>query len=177
MQKKVLLWQKQKKVRDHCHYTGKFRGAAHSECNLICKAPKEIRVVFHNGSAYDDHFIIKQLAEELEGEFKYLGENAEKYITFSVPLKKENGKIIITYKLKFIDSYRFMPTSLSNIVDSFSWIYDKKCKKCMERKKIRLNCEFIGFKNDRLNYKYKECKKSYTNLTNESTKKSQWWSR
>ena len=109
-----------KKVRDHCHYTGKFRGAAHSECNLICKAPKEIRVVFHNGSAYDDHFIIKQLAEELEGEFKYLGENAEKYITFSVPLKKENGKIIITYKLKFIDSYRFMPTSLSNIVDSFS---------------------------------------------------------
>ena len=82
MQKKVLLWQKQKKARDHCHYTGKFRGAAHSECNLIYKVPKEIRVVFHNGSAYDDHFIIKQLAEELEGKFKYLGENAEKYITF-----------------------------------------------------------------------------------------------
>ena len=118
--KKFCYDKNKKKVRDHCHYTGKFRGAAHSECNLICKAPKEIRVVFHNGSAYDDHFIIKQLAEELEGEFKYLGENAEKYITFSVPLKKENGKIIITYKLKFIDSYRFMPTSLSNIVDSFS---------------------------------------------------------
>ena len=118
--KKFCYDKNKKKVRDHCHYTGKFRGAAHSECNLICKAPKEIRVVFHNGSAYDDHFIIKQLAEELEGEFKYLGENAEKYITFSVPLKKENGKIIIIYKLKFIDSYRFMPTSLSNIVDSFS---------------------------------------------------------
>ena len=80
--KKFCYDKNKKKVRDHCHYTGKFRGAAHSECNLICKAPKEIRVVFHNGSAYDDHFIIKQLAEELEGKFKYLGENAEKYITF-----------------------------------------------------------------------------------------------
>ena len=38
------------KVRDHCHYTGKFRGAAHSICNLRCKTPKEILVVFHNGS-------------------------------------------------------------------------------------------------------------------------------
>ena len=43
------------KVRDHCHYTGKFRGAAHSICNLRYKTPKEILVVFHNGSTYDYH--------------------------------------------------------------------------------------------------------------------------
>ena len=88
-----------------------------------------------------------------------------------MPLKKENdnGKKI-TYKLKFIDSYRFMSTSLSNLVDNLSGIYNKGCKKCMERKRIRLNCEFIGFKNGRLNYKCKECKKSYTKLTNESIK-------
>ena len=78
------------KVRDHCHYTGIFRGAAHSECNLRYKVPKETSVVFHNGSTYDYHFIIKQLAEEFEGEFECLGENTEKYITFSVSLKKEN---------------------------------------------------------------------------------------
>ena len=47
------------KVRDHCHYTGKFRGAAHSICNLRYKTPKEIPVVFRNGSTYDYHFIIK----------------------------------------------------------------------------------------------------------------------
>ena len=47
------------KVRDHCHYTGKFRGAAHNICNLRYKIPKEIPVVFHNGSTYDYHFIIK----------------------------------------------------------------------------------------------------------------------
>ena len=53
------------KVRDHCNYTGKFRGAAHSICNLRYKRPKEIPVVFQNDSKYDDHFIIKQLAKEL----------------------------------------------------------------------------------------------------------------
>ena len=52
-----------------------------------------------------------------------------------MPLKKEDdGKI--TYKLKFIDSYRFMQTSLSSLVDNLSGVYDKACKKCIERKKI-----------------------------------------
>ena len=77
------------KVRDHCHYTGKFRGAAHNICNLRHKVPKKIPIVFHNGSTYDYHFIIKQLAEEFKGQFECLGENTEKYITFSVPIKKE----------------------------------------------------------------------------------------
>ena len=49
------------KVRDHCHYTGKYRGAAHNICNLRYKIPKEIPIVFHNGSTYDYHFIIKEL--------------------------------------------------------------------------------------------------------------------
>ena len=52
------------KVRDHCHYTGEFRGAAHSICNLRYKTPKEIPVVFHNSSTYDYHFIISQLAKD-----------------------------------------------------------------------------------------------------------------
>ena len=94
-----------KKVKDHCHYTGKFRGAAHSICNLRYKVQREIPVKIHNGSKYDYHFIIKELAEEFKGQFECLGENTEKYITFSVPIKKENedGKTI-TYKIKFIDT-------------------------------------------------------------------------
>ena len=88
--KKIFNDKNQKKVKDHCHYTRKFRGAAHGECNLRYKVPKEIPVVFHNGSTYDYHFIIKKLAEEFEGEFECLGENTEKYITFSVLLNKEN---------------------------------------------------------------------------------------
>ena len=56
------------------------------------KIPKEIPAVFHNGSTYHYRFIIKELAEEFEGEVEYFGENTEKYITFSVPIKKEITK-------------------------------------------------------------------------------------
>ena len=86
------------KVRDHCHYTGKYKGAAHNVCNLRYKVPKEIPVVFHDGSTYNYHFIIKELVKEFEGNFDCLGENTEKYITFSVSLKKkiQNKNIEIT---------------------------------------------------------------------------------
>ena len=60
------------KVRDPCHYTEKYRGAAHDICNLRYKITKEIPVVFHNGSKYDYHFIIKELAEELKVEFEWM---------------------------------------------------------------------------------------------------------
>ena len=55
------------KVKDHCHYTGKYRSAAHDICNLRYKITKEIPVVLHNGSTFDYHFTIKELAEEFEG--------------------------------------------------------------------------------------------------------------
>ena len=90
-------------------------------------------MVFHNGSTYDYHFIIKQLTRKFKGYFECLGENTEKYITFSVPIKKvidnDNDKDkdkTVTYKLKFIDSYRFMQDSLSNLVDNLSGIDNKK---------------------------------------------------
>ena len=121
------------KVRDHCHYMGKYRGAAHNICNLRYKVPKEIPIVFHNGSIYDYHFIIKELVKEFEGNFECLGENTEKYITFSVPIKKkiENKDLEITYKIKFIDGYRFMSSSLSKLVDNLSeGIHNNKCLDC-----------------------------------------------
>ena len=60
------------KLGDHCHYTGKYRGAAHNICNLRYKIPKEISVVFHNGSTYDYHCIINKLAKEFDGQFEWL---------------------------------------------------------------------------------------------------------
>ena len=126
--------------KDHCHYTGKYRGAAHDTCNLRYKILKEIPVVFHNGSRYDYHFIVRELAEEFEEEFECLGENTEKYITFSVPIKKQitkkyknrNGKIIkISCKINFIDSCRFMLTSLSNLVSNLSeGLHNDSCIDC-----------------------------------------------
>ena len=135
------------KVRDHCHYTGKFRGAAHSICNLRYKTPKEIPIVFHNGFTYDYHFINNKLAREFDGQLECLGQNTEKHITFSVPINKEldNGETT-TYTLKFIDSFRFMSTSLSSPVDNISQICKKKCKGCEERRKIKSVCNFIRLK-------------------------------
>ena len=92
-----------RKIKDHCHYTGKFRGAAHSKCNLNFKVPKDIPIIIDNAS-YGTNFIINQLAEDFKGERNFMEENMEKYITFSAAIKKEcdNGKTI-THKLRFVD--------------------------------------------------------------------------
>ena len=109
-----------RKVRDHCHYTGKYRGVAHSKCNLKYKIVKEIPVLFHNESAYDYHFIIKYLAREFKGNFECLGENTEKYISFTVSFKKVINDKKIKCRIRISDSYRFMHDSLSNLVDNLS---------------------------------------------------------
>ena len=146
------------KVRDHCHYTGKYRGAAHNICNLRYKVPKEIPIVFHNGTIYDCHFKMKELVKEVEGNFECLGENTEKYITFSVPIKKkiENKDLEITYKIKFIDSFRFMASSLSKLVDNLSErIHNNKCSDCGS------NLDYIKIKNEKLILECYNCKQRY----------------
>ena len=138
--------EKYHKVKNYCHYTGKYRGAAHNICNLRCKTPKEIPAIFHDGSTYDYHLIIKELVKEFEGQFECLGENTEKYITFSVPIKKQfdNGKTI-TYKIKFIDSYRFMSSSLSSLVDNLSnGLHSEKCADC------KSHLDYVSIKDDKL---------------------------
>ena len=95
-----------------------------------------------------------------------------KYITFSVRINKkfDNGKTI-TYKLKFIDSFRFMSTLLSSLVDNLSETYKKECKGCKERKKIKSACDLIGLRNIKLYYKCKECKKGQLKSINGLIKK------
>ena len=174
------------KVRDHCHYTGKYRGAAHNICNFRYKVPKEIPVVFHNGSTYDYHFIIKELFKEFEGNYDCLGENTEKYITFSVPLKKkiENKNLEITYKIKFIDSFRFMSSLLSKLVDNLSeGIHNNKCSDCKsnldyvcitKNKKLLLKCFNcnIYYKKKFNNDLIKKFKNTYSFCNNDTTESS-----
>ena len=75
------------RVRDHCSYTGKCRGAAHSICNWKNNVPNNISLVFYNGSNYNYHFTIKELADEFKGQFKCLGETTENCKTFLAPIK------------------------------------------------------------------------------------------
>ena len=102
--------------------------------------PNEISVVFCNGSTYDYHFIIKELANMFEGQFECLGGNIEKCKIFSVPIKKQvtnidkygnESVVTISYKIKYIDSARFMATLLSNLVDNLTeGIHKVKNKNC-----------------------------------------------
>ena len=146
------------KVRDHCQYTGKYRGAAHNICNLRYKIPKDIPIIFHNGSTYDYHFIIRELVKEFQDNFECLGENTEKYITFSVPIKKriENKDIEITYKIKFIDSFRFMATSLSKLVDNLmEGIHSDKCINC------KSDISYMKVMDETLIFRCFNCKRNY----------------
>ena len=126
------------------------------------KIPKEIPIVFPNGSTYDYHFMIKELVKEVDGNFECLGENTEKYITFSVPIKKEirNKNIEITYKIKLIDSYRFMPMPLSCLyyasIDNLSeGLHNNKCLDCESY------LDYIKTKNEKLILKCFNCKTYY----------------
>ena len=121
-----------KKVRDHCHFTGRYRGAAHNSCNLNYKKPKFTPVVFHNLSGYDSHSFIKNLGFS-EGNIKCIPNNEEKYLSFSKEIvvysytkevkdektgetKKEVKHI--HHEIRFIDSFKFMSTSLNKLVSN-----------------------------------------------------------
>ena len=94
-EKKFAKDKNHQKIRDHCHYTGKYRVKyrAHSICSLRFNALKEIPVGFHNRSNYDYHFIIKEFSNEFKGQFECLGGNTEKHKTFSFLIKKKIRKV------------------------------------------------------------------------------------
>ena len=105
------------RVRDHCHLSGRFRGPAHSECNLNYKNAFYIPIVFHNLSGYDSHFIIREkIATAFEGHVDVLYITKEMYISFTKNVKdtaeSDSRKYI---KLRFIDSYKFLNTSLNKL--------------------------------------------------------------
>ena len=116
------------RVRDHCHLTGKYRGAAHNKCNLQYRRPKFIPVVFHNLSGYDSHLFIKNLGVT-EGNINCIPNNEEKYISFSKDIvvgeyTSKNDKVItIKQQLRFIDSFKFVASSLDKLVENL----DKHC--------------------------------------------------
>lgn len=106
------------RVRDHCHLSGKFRGIAHPICNINYKVSTVVPVVMHNLSRYDAHLFIKKLAARIRGDISIIPHNSEEYISFTkVVMDSTYGRFGYQQKikLKFIDSFRFMADSLSNL--------------------------------------------------------------
>ena len=112
------------KVRDHCHFTGEYRGAAHNECNLKCKKPLILPVIFHNLQGYDSHLFIKQLAK-VSGDLSCIPSTEEKYILFSKKivvdhyLSRKMRKVFPKkFEIRFTDSFKFLSTSLNDLVEN-----------------------------------------------------------
>jgi len=102
-------------VRDHCYLTERYRGPAHSNCNLNFNESFCIPIVFHNLSGYDSHFIIKEIATAFEGKIELLPITKEKYISFTKNVDLKEGKSKNQIKLRFIDSLKFLASSLDNL--------------------------------------------------------------
>ena len=116
------------RVRDHCHITGKYRGAAHNSCNLNCRLPRIIPVIFHNLQSYDAHLFIKKIGN-LKGTFKCIPNTEEKYMSFSKTItvgnyldRKKNILKNINFEIRFIDSLKFLNSSLDKLAKNL----DKK---------------------------------------------------
>ena len=102
---------------------------------------KDIPVVIHNGSNYDFHLIITELAKEFRSDMKCIPEDKEKYISFLIPLKieREDGKFN-SYNLRVIDSARFMAGSLGTHVNNLSELYEFKCED-KNNQRIKVTCK------------------------------------
>ena len=105
---KKLIDSDEEKVRDHCHVTGKFRGAAHWNCNINLQLTKELPVIFHNLRGYHSHLIFSELAK-LDVKISVIPSGLEKYMAF-----------FLNKNLIFIDSMQFMNFSLDKLVKNLS---------------------------------------------------------
>ena len=130
---------KNRKVRDYYHYVGEYRGAAHNNWNLKYKIPDHIPIVFHNLSGYDAHLFIKELGRRFnKNDIGVIAENKEKYISFNVKINvklagvkyKDGTQVHKNIQLRFIDSCRFMASSLDKLASNLCGTSGIQCDKC-----------------------------------------------
>ena len=119
-----------KKVRDHYHITGKFRGAAHWSCNINLQLTKNVPVIFHNLRGYDSHLIFNEL-DKFDVKIKVIPNGLEKYMAF-----------FLNKNLVFIDSMQFMNSSLEKLVkkladNDFKYLTQEFCSKNLELLKTK----------------------------------------
>ncbi|GFS97367.1 uncharacterized protein NPIL_1401 [Nephila pilipes] len=118
------------KVRDHNHVTQKFNGPCCNSCNLAMKTPKFLPVFFHNLSGYDAHIFIKELGYDKK-QINLIPNTEEKYISFSKSVSND-------FQLRFLDSFKFMPSSLENLIKTLKKDEFKYMKQYFDSEKIDL---------------------------------------
>ena len=133
----------QDRVRDHCHFTGRYRGAACNICNLKYRKPNNISVFFHNLSGYDSHLFIKKLNTTM-GTIDCIPNNEENYISFSKTIKtgeyknKKGETKDKNFKIIFKDSLKFLNSALDILVNNLSEDDFKNLKKYFTPEQVKL---------------------------------------
>ena len=133
----------QDRVRDHCHFTGRYRGAAHNRCNLKYSKPNNISVFFHNLTGYDSHLFIKKL-NVTKGNIDCIPNNEENYISFSKNIKigeyknKKGETKDKNFKIIFKDSMKFLNSSVAALVDNLPEDGFKNLEKYFKTEQIKL---------------------------------------
>ena len=125
-----------RKVRDHCHYTGLYQGLAHNNCNLKYRIPDHIPIVFHNLSGYERSFELGKRFNK--NDIGVIAENKEKYISFNVNINakltrvkyKDGTQVQKNIQLRFVDSCRIMASSLDKLASNLCGASGIQCDKC-----------------------------------------------
>ena len=131
------------RVRDHCHITGKYRGSAHQECNLKLKIASDnikIPVILHNLRGYDSHFIMQQIGETVKKTYikNKKGEDVQMNIN-AIPNNMEKYMaFMLGNHLTFIDSFQFMSSSLNKLVSNLPTEAFKYTCKTFKQEKLEL---------------------------------------
>ncbi|KAE9529175.1 hypothetical protein AGLY_011971 [Aphis glycines] len=148
-----------KKVCDHDHLTGEYRGAAHSICNLTYKNPKFIPIVCHNLSGYDAHLFIKQFGND-NNDITLIPNNEEKYISFSKIIERtkyiKGEEIILKTELRFIDSFKFLSSSLDKLTNYLEKHQFKDLSKYFPEEHLNLVTRKLAYP-----YEYMDCEEKF----------------
>ena len=129
-----------RRVRDHCHITGKFRGSAHNQCNRDFTITNKIPVIFHNLKGYDSHFIMQEIGKIIETN-TYVdkkGETRQHKINVIPNNMEQYMAFMLGYNLVFIDSLQFMNQSLANLVKNLPEDAFKYTSEVFKGRKLQL---------------------------------------
>ena len=128
------------RARDHCHVTGKYRGSAHEKCNLNFQLTDKIPVVFHNLKGYDSHFIMQEIGNIVKERAYFDKEGKKHEMSINViPCNMEKYMaFMLGQYLVFIDSFQFMSSSLSNLVNNLPAEAFKYTKQVFQGEKLSL---------------------------------------
>ena len=158
------------RVRDHCHLTGKYRGAAHSKCNFRMRTPKFVPVLFHNLDGYDSHLFVKSLG----GEVSCIPKTDEKYISFSKYIEiNDYDNTRNDEEMRLIQAVRAMEWTKEEIAEMVDWT-DEEIDQVLNLTDEEIECGKTKLKSETLEIRFLDYKIHFK-ISRRSRKRTRTW--